>query len=770
MRASAQRKRRAGTVRTRAANRAERAIVAEEQDLLERVQAAIQGAAARRASGRAGGGGEFETLREELFEAREDDVGLVLALMHQQAARDGTASLGALPELQAPYFAHLCVASEGKRRDILLGPRPFPGLGPGLSIVDYCRAPIAEAFFSCEEGDDYEIEANRRSLEGVVEARRVVTFAEGQLASVTVAGGTVVRAGKGWRFVPNVLGSPLTGAPAAPLTQQLADAAPGATTGSVAVDLLDRQQRALLVSSPDEPLLILGSAGCGKTTVALHRVARLCRKWPDRYPPKRCLVVVPERGLRRLSERLLGELGLSDVTVLTFREWVEERARALLSWLPARLAPDRPQAVSKMKRHPALFAAIDCLIDDRAAEIAAHLDHRLKLDGAVVEAMAARHDHVLAQRLRQVQRRLAKQVPRRKRKQLEEACAKQLRELSKVREDFYRLIGDRELLEIAADMSGGDLGSHHVEATLYHTSRQLDEPAEIRYAHVDSERLATLDGRGIDEGTPDELARTIDSEDFALLLELLYRKLGKTATRARKLPRVPHLVVDEAQELAPIELRVLGRTRRQREGAVTVAGDAAQQVDSASWFTAWPKAMAALGVPDAASSCLETTYRCPHPVAELAHQILGPLAPSAPPHAVRDGAPVSRSVVTSEGHGAVLITEVLARLTAEQPMACVAVIARDVPGARQLHQVLSNALAPRLVLAGRFSFAPGIEVTDVAEVKGLEFDYVIVPDASLGHYPDTPEARRLLHVAVTRAAHQVWIVCPGTPSPVLPKP
>jgi len=577
-----------------------------------------------------------------------------------------------------------------------------------------------------------------------------------------------VRVGKGWRFRPNALGAPLTGAPAAPLARQLAGGAPGGATASVAVELLDEQQRALLVRSPDEPLLILGSAGCGKTTVALHRVARLCREWPDRYPSQRCLVVVPERGLRRLSERLLGELGLSDVKVLTFRQWVAERARGLLPWLPARLAPETPQGVSRMKRHPALFAAIDRLIDDRAAELAAVLDDQLQLGGAVAQAMAARHDHVLAQRVRQVQRRIAKQVPRRKRQRVEAAFAEQLRELVHVREDFYRLIGDRELLQLAADVSGGDLGSHHVEATLAHTSRQLDDPAEIRYAHIDAERLATLDGRGIDEGTPDELARTVDTEDFALVLELLFRKLGKTATRARKLPRVPHLVVDEAQELAPIELRVLGRTRRLRQGAVTVAGDAAQQVDTASWFTSWPKAMAALGVPHAASSCLETTYRCPRPVAELAHQILGPMAPPAPPHAVRDGAGVSRSVVTSEGHGAVLITEVLARLTANQPQACVAVIARHVGGARQLHLVLSNALDARLVIEGRFAFAPGIEVTDVAEVKGLEFDYVIVPDASVTYYPDTPEARRLLHVAVTRAAHQVWIVCPGTPSPVLP--
>jgi DNA helicase-2/ATP-dependent DNA helicase PcrA len=52
-------------------------------------------------------------------------------------------------------------------------------------------------------------------------------------------------------------------------------------------------------------------------------------------------------------------------------------------------------------------------------------------------------------------------------------------------------------------------------------------------------------------------------------------------------------------------------------------------------------------------------------------------------------------------------------------------------------------------------------------VKGLEFDYVVVPDAGIRAYPDEPEARRRLHVAVTRASHQLWIATTGTPSPLL---
>lgn len=68
---------------------------------------------------------------------------------------------------------------------------------------------------------------------------------------------------------------------------------------------------------------------------------------------------------------------------------------------------------------------------------------------------------------------------------------------------------------------------------------------------------------------------------------------------------------------------------------------------------------------------------------------------------------------------------------------------------------------------GEFEFKPGVDVTDVSQIKGLEFDYVIIPDANLSTYPDTAVARRTLHIAVTRAVHQLWVISVGRPSDIL---
>jgi DNA helicase-2/ATP-dependent DNA helicase PcrA len=87
---------------------------------------------------------------------------------------------------------------------------------------------------------------------------------------------------------------------------------------------------------------------------------------------------------------------------------------------------------------------------------------------------------------------------------------------------------------------------------------------------------------------------------------------------------------------------------------------------------------------------------------------------------------------------------------------------------RRFYELVQSWREARLVTQGDFSFEPGVDVTDVQQAKGLEFDYVILPDVTAHEYPATDDARRLLHVGITRAASQLWIVSPGVTSPLLP--
>jgi DNA helicase IV len=463
--------------------------------------------------------------------------------------------------------------------------------------------------------------------------------------------------------------------------------------------LLDRDQWEAVTAPAAEPLLVLGSAGSGKTTVALHRLARIVAEDPRRFPASRVQVVVPEVGLARLAARLLAPLGLDRVAVRTLDDWARGAFQSAFGVPPPRLCADPPALVSRFKRHPALYGAL-----------------------------------------------------RRRPQPAGEAS------LRRLRQDLGDLLVEPRFVASVVEASRGDLPRTAVEDVVRHARLQLAPPAEEALAGIDADRLATLDGRPVSDDTPEALGGTLDAEDLPLLLHLAAVRAG---THGR---RLSHLVVDEAEDVSLVELSVLGRHLGGAR-SVTLAGDEAQQTFSS--YAGWPEALRALGVEGAAEVRLAASYRCPRPVAEAARRVLGPLAAPEPPRPGRDGAPVGRFDFPSEAHAHLFLVGALRDLAEREPEGSVAVICASPETARAFHRLLSDLPEARLSLDGAFTFGPGIDVTDVASVKGLEFDYVVVPDASARAYPDADEARRRLHVAITRAAHQLWVVGVGTPSPLL---
>jgi DNA helicase-2/ATP-dependent DNA helicase PcrA len=115
------------------------------------------------------------------------------------------------------------------------------------------------------------------------------------------------------------------------------------------------------------------------------------------------------------------------------------------------------------------------------------------------------------------------------------------------------------------------------------------------------------------------------------------------------------------------------------------------------------------------------------------------------------------------GEAVAFVADALRSLLGREPSASVALISRHPGQADAWHGALQRAEVPSLRRVRRqdFAFSPGVDVTDVAQVKGLEFDYVILLDVNQSSYPDTVESRHLLHIGATRATHQLWLVATG---------
>jgi DNA helicase-2/ATP-dependent DNA helicase PcrA len=292
------------------------------------------------------------------------------------------------------------------------------------------------------------------------------------------------------------------------------------------------------------------------------------------------------------------------------------------------------------------------------------------------------------------------------------------------------------------------------------TEGQLDQ---LHRWGVDRERL-----RHAGKDDNDDEVYALDTEDDALLLRL--HQLQKGPLVGPKGPiAYEHLMVDEVQDFAPIELSILLDSTTSAR-SITLAGDTAQAIAPEHGFSTWSDMLDDLGIPHDRVEPLRVSYRSTREIVDCALHVLGPLGGDARPVAPRSGAPVETFGFGSAGEACEFLARALKDLVREEPHASVAVIARHPEQARLYHEAMSAAEVPalRLVAAQDFSFRPGIDVTDVRQTKGLEFDIVILVEVNEDSYPDSDHARRLLHVAMTRGAHQLWVTYTGTPSPLLP--
>ena len=364
-------------------------------------------------------------------------------------------------------------------------------------------------------------------------------------------------------------------------------------------------------------------------------------------------------------------------------------------------------------------------------------------------------------------------------------CSRVLAEIE-ARRDGEHLPSDRsERGERAVESSrgaelgitrGSDGGDEHGEESRERSFRHSDRPRreETRSRRsddgeeesFDDDRSHGIDGAAVEEHT------VLDREDDTLLL-LIHQKLRGPLLRgskAREALIYEHILVDEAQDYSPVELAVLLNTVSSGR-SVTLAGDTAQRVLLDNGFSDWGTVLGELGLSHVEIEPLRLSYRSTQEIIDLSMSVLGPLAPEHPGTAVRHGAPVELFRFAHSGDAAGFLAEQLRILMVAEPRASVAVIARFPEHADAYYDVLDKGEVPRLrrIADQDFPFKPGVDVTDVKQVKGLEFDYVVLVEVNADTYPESNEARHLLHIGATRASHQLWILSSSEPSRLLPE-
>jgi DNA helicase-2/ATP-dependent DNA helicase PcrA len=734
-------------------------IPAEEETLLARVAQNLSDQVRGRATQAHDYDTELITLRDQIAEARLEDVPALVAQMErlQMVAARRAEALGALVDPSSPYFGHLRLREEPtddrarlaarlpRERDVLIGRATYVDAKNGVRIVDWRHAPVSQLYYRYPEGSFYEETFGDREVEGEIVARRTVTIHQGELLRVTSPQGVFTRGADGFWHHADPRAVELSGGEGSATRPKTGVLGTGPAGGqredrhlAEITALIDPRQFEL-ITKPDTGLVVIqGGAGSGKTTIGLHRMAYLAYANRHRFQPERMQVITSGPGLASYIGEVLPSLGTEGVLVTPLRQWAGRMLKHAVPWLGVvPVVDDAPSVVTRLKKHPAVLHALERRVEAHLAKPGARRDSR-----AIVELWAD-------------------------------------------------LLTDKDgLIEAFAGETADPIGSAEISrahrfcadrcpAVLEADPRDRPEPgvpaaaarAPAEETDTDSDRPDDDDVRGefgVDGLLTEDSSASIDPEDVVLLLRLT--QLVKGPLRAGKKGRLwSHLFVDEAQDLSPIELAVLvDQTTDER--SITLAGDTAQRLYLENGFTGWERTLVHLGLSHVAVEPLKIAYRSTREILEVARHALGPLADPEPPIAPRSGAPVEAHRFPDAGAAVAFLGDALRPLFAREPRATVAVLARYPEQADIYYEGLKVAEVPylRRVRSQDFSFRPGVEVTEIRQVKGLEYDYVILVDVNQATFSTDEEARHLFNIAATRAAHQLWLIVTGTaPSPLI---
>lgn len=532
-----------------------------------------------------------------------------------------------------------------------------------------------------------------------------------------------------------------------------------------------------------QSLVVQGVAGSGKTTIALHRIAYLLYAFRDQLRPENMLILAPNPLFLNYIAGVLPDLGVERVNQTTFpmllSDWLgrmlgkidfSDRTETVLN-LPAdeRKALTR---IARLKGSVKLQTALDAFFSSWESRFSPEDGIRF---GPVSLWTKEEMDRFLF--VDEAPFPMARRVSEFKKQLLlrAKAAAKRL-------EAWFLSESDRRAELIRKEHeSKPDLVAHlnrlyeSRDARIRQTREQVKPFADEVIASLPSMEPISLyrdfwESVEDDYGFSEAARRTIARIDAKMPLEPEdAAPIAYLAMKLHELPRheIRHVVIDEAQDFSAFEYMLL--TRMMPSATFTVVGDLMQGIHSWRGLQSWDEITQSVFRGACSTHSLITSYRSTVEVMETALRVAKhrPTPGQTEVRSViRHGEKTEFRAFTGEAEQASLIADTIARWQ-EAGMRVIAVIERRRETVARLVKRLPAQLNARVLDTEDTEYTGGVYVSPASAVKGLEFDGVIIADASENLYPDADLDARLLYVALTRPLHRLCVLYSGTITPLL---
>lgn len=474
------------------------------------------------------------------------------------------------------------------------------------------------------------------------------------------------------------------------------------------VTTIQREQNRIIRNEDTPVLIIQGVAGSGKTSIALHRIAYLLYSQKGKISSKDILIVSPNKVFADYISNVLPELGEETVPETTIEQ--------ILSGV-----------LNHKYNYRNFFEQVTELLEKPTQEFIERIEYKASFD--FVSRLEKFILHVENNYFKAVDVKLRKHV---------------IVPAGYIEEQFKRFnrYPMRQRFEAMTDYILEMMGIHyHYTAT---TAEKNLLKKEIKKMFAGNNDLQLYKDFFEWAGKPAMFKlhrnRTLEYADLAPLTYLHLALEGNCVQS-----HVKHLLIDEMQDYSPIQYQVIQKLYPCRK---TILGDASQSVNPYSSSTAeMIKRIFAAG--EVMKLC--KSYRSTHEITTFAQkiQVNKELEPM-----LRHGEPPVILKFNDEAKEMEGMVELLSHFK-QSTYASLAIVCKTELQAKELTERLQLHTTGISFLSSQSSaYSKGIIITSAHMAKGLEFDEVIIPQASDKNY-HTIIDRHMLYVAVTRAMHKL---------------
>jgi DNA helicase-2/ATP-dependent DNA helicase PcrA len=686
---------------------------------------------------------------------------------------------------EQPYFARIDFREYRKEKEsFYIGKFGLGDSKTGDEVVIDWRAPIADLYYSGTQGEAY-YKAPVGVINGDLHLKRKFLVKENQLIDAFDEGINEIilnNAGEeGSALIDEFLRINLEESVSSKLKEVVAT--------------IQKEQNDIIRADKNGALIVQGSAGSGKTTVALHRLAYLLYKYKDKLGGEDILVIAPNKLFLDYISEVLPNLGVDKVKQKTF----EELCLEILAIKGKVFTKDKKLAEVLESKNEEKIKYVT-----GSSRIKGTMTYKLFMDRYIrylekkdIEVSDITVEGYILFESKEIKRLYGKDMlhlPINRRKdEIKRYFSLKLNEkiisiMEKIDFSFeYMIARTKKTMEDGAERrkrlieiyDERDAKKDHIRNkakedfdSYFEAWREINTGKLYMDLFSNSEILREVTGGKVPERLMDYVVEEltdnvekgfIDSDDLAAMLYLKFKIEGTPEKY-----KFQHIVVDEAQDYSPFQLYIL----RSMVGnnSLTIVGDIGQGIYYYKGIEDWDKVIKDVFEGDALYTPLTQSYRSTVEIIEFANKVLkkqkNSLKPAMP--VLRHGrAPEVIEFETKQAFAERV--DAIAEEVEGLGKKSIAVIGRTYEECKQIKEILKKHSRYDWDLIKDTDKTLSLKkiILPAYMTKGLEFDCSIVYNCNDENYSDNELDKKLLYVALTRALHLQYVFYNGNISSLI---